>query len=63
MGIEDSVRRKVADFEHRFGPLDHRPRGADLDDYDTKPVDLERLIGKIGRLLGTANDEALCKAV
>ena len=29
------------------------------DDYDTKPVELDRLIGKIERLLGTAKDEAL----
>jgi two-component system cell cycle response regulator DivK len=32
---------------------------AGCDDYDTKPVDLERLIGKIGRLLGTAKCQAV----
>ena len=35
---------------------------AGCDDYDTKPVELDRLIGKIERLLGT-KDEALRQAV
>jgi two-component system cell cycle response regulator DivK len=36
---------------------------AGCDDYDTKPVELDRLIGKIERLIGTAKDEALRQAV
>jgi two-component system cell cycle response regulator DivK len=32
---------------------------AGCDDYDTKPVELDRLIGKIDRLLGTTKEEAL----
>ena len=36
---------------------------AGCDDYDTKPVELERLISKIERLLGTAKGEALRQAV
>ena len=36
---------------------------AGCDDYDTKPVELDRLIGKIERLLGTAKEEALRQAV
>ena len=36
---------------------------AGCDDYDTKPVELDRLIGKIERLLGTAKGEALRQAV
>jgi two-component system, cell cycle response regulator DivK len=36
---------------------------AGCDDYDTKPVELDRLIGKIERLLGTSKDAALRQAV
>jgi CheY-like chemotaxis protein len=36
---------------------------AGCDDYDTEPVELDRLIGKIERLLGAAKDEALRQAV
>ena len=36
---------------------------AGCDDYDTKPVELDRLIGKIEHLVGTAKDEALRQAV
>jgi two-component system cell cycle response regulator DivK len=36
---------------------------AGCDDYDTKPVELGGLIGKIERLLGTAKDGALRQAV
>jgi two-component system, cell cycle response regulator DivK len=36
---------------------------AGCDDYDTKPVELDRLIGKIEHLLGTAKDEAQRQAV
>src|SRR6202789_2979562 len=36
---------------------------AGCDDYDTKPVELDRLIEKMQRLLGTAKDEALRQAV
>jgi two-component system, cell cycle response regulator DivK len=36
---------------------------AGCDDYDTKPVELDRLIGKIDRLLGTAKGDALRQVV
>ena len=37
--------------EHRQSALE-----AGCDDYDTKPVDMARLLGKIERLLGTSDD-------
>lgn len=37
--------------EHRQSALE-----AGCDDYDTKPVDMARLLGKIERLLGTSHD-------
>ena len=37
--------------EHRQSALE-----AGCDDYDTKPVDMARLLGKIKRLLGTSHD-------
>jgi two-component system cell cycle response regulator DivK len=36
---------------------------AGCDDYDTKPVELECLIGKIERLLGSSKGEALRQVV
>ena len=36
---------------------------AGCDDYDTKPVELDRLISKIDCLIGTAKGEALRQAV
>jgi CheY-like chemotaxis protein len=36
---------------------------AGCDDYETKPVELDRLIGKIERLIGAAKDQTLRLAV
>jgi DNA-binding response OmpR family regulator len=35
---------------------EQKAREAGCDDYDTKPIELERLLGKIQVLLGTASN-------
>ena len=37
----------------RKGYDEQKALQAGCDDYDTKPIDLKRLLGKIGNLLGT----------
>ena len=42
----------IALTAHAMAEDERKAREAGCDDYDTKPVDLERLLGKIEKLLG-----------
>jgi len=42
----------IALTAHAMASDEQKAREAGCDDYDTKPVELERLLGKINRLLG-----------
>lgn len=44
----------IALTAHAMAEDEQRAREAGCDDYDTKPVELERLLGKIEKLLGGA---------
>ena len=43
----------IALTAHAMAEDEKRARESGCDDYDTKPVELERLLGKIQKLLGT----------
>ena len=43
----------IALTAHAMAEDERKARKAGCDDYDTKPVELERLLGKIQKLLGT----------
>ena len=43
----------IALTAHAMAEDEKRAREAGCDDYDTKPIDLERLLGKMQKLLGT----------
>ena len=54
---EDAATRAIpviALTAHAMAEDERKAREAGCDDYDTKPVDLERLLGKIQKLLGSA---------
>ena len=44
----------IALTAHAMGSDEQRAREAGCDDFDTKPIDLPRLLGKIDALLGSA---------